>query len=124
MINELKITKVTRRDILLSLDDIEETLSKYFKFETLPTSDGRFENMMGDYYQHRINNYDWSDDWFIEDARLNILDLSDKDFLDLCVYFVNPDTITDKALIQKRLRIINSKLILDGFEMIKSGKTE
>lgn len=29
--------------------------------------------MEGDYRQHRINNYDWEDDWIFEDSRLNLM---------------------------------------------------
>lgn len=45
MENELKITKVTRRDILMSLKDIEEVLAKYFRFEELPSTDSRHKDM-------------------------------------------------------------------------------
>lgn len=122
MENELKITKVTRRDILMSLKDIEEVLAKYFRFEELPSTDSRHKDMYWDYFQHRINNYDWEEDWFIEDSRLGILDIGDELFLDLCSYFVHPDTTSDKEIVRSRLHTINSKLVNDGFELVKWGK--
>jgi hypothetical protein len=34
-----KITKVTRRDILLSLNNLDEILNKFFNFAELPSTD-------------------------------------------------------------------------------------
>ncbi len=123
MINELKITKVTRRDILLSLkNDIEDILRIFFNFDWLPSSDWRYENMTWDYLQHRVNNNDWDDDWFITDSRLNLLEISDVLFLELCCYCIHPNITTDQDIIKTRILILNSKLLNDGFEIIKWWK--
>ncbi len=51
-----------------------------FDLESLPSSDSRFANAAGDMWQHTVNNFDWSDDDIINDARFNPLQLSNSDF--------------------------------------------
>jgi hypothetical protein len=69
--------------------------------------------MAKDYWQHRENNNDWEDDWFIDDNRLNILEISDERFLELCAYIIHPENKKDKQEISHILKVFNSKLIRD-----------
>ncbi|MFP3409426.1 hypothetical protein SB757_32940, partial [Pseudomonas sp. SIMBA_065] len=77
----------TRRNIfdILKIEDIwwagkldeTEFLSRIYDLESMPSTDSRYENAIGDIWQHRINNYDWEDDWIFSDARFNLLNCDD-----------------------------------------------
>ena len=64
-----KISQITRRNIfdILKIEDIwwagkldeTEFLSRIYDLESMPSTDPRYENAVGDIWQHRINNYDW-----------------------------------------------------------------
>lgn len=70
----MKISEITRRDILDELRlrntqwngrlDEVEFLGRLYPLQMLPSDDGRYEDMAGDIYQHRINNLDW-DEWWV-----------------------------------------------------------
>lgn len=120
MIN--KITKVTRKWILLDLlgikiVDIENIILSFFNAEELPSYDSRYKNMSWDFYQHRKNNLDWEDDWFIEDNRLKFYEISDENFLEFICYIIHPENITDIDTIRWLIKIFNDKLIRDWFEI-------
>ncbi|HRI36569.1 MAG TPA: hypothetical protein PK765_05955 [bacterium] len=121
-----KITKVTRRDILLSLlrdgIDVEPALRAYFDLSKLPSFDGRYENMEGDFYQHRVNNDDWDEEWFIDDRRLQILELPDDEFLTLLCKVIHPELLPEEEVLKKVLTIYNGKLGKDGFEVVPSAE--
>ena len=68
-----EISEFTRRDIIdeLILSGVDlfgclgevDFLSRVFDLTALPSTDGRFTDMAGDVWQHRVNNNDWADDW-------------------------------------------------------------
>lgn len=117
-----KITKVTRKWILLDLlwiniIDIENIIISFFNAEKLPSYDSRFENMTADHWQHRKNNLDWEDDWFIEDDRLNFYWISDEKFLEFICFIIHPENINDIDTIKLFVKNFNDKLIRDWFEI-------
>jgi len=131
----MKITKVTRKGILLDLYsyrdlDLEKSLLDFFDAENLESYDGRFKNMSWDYWQHRINNSDWEDDWFMEDDRLNLFWMSDDNFIDFLCYLVGPEKVVDyswdswKDYVKDVLWIVNDKLMYDNYEVVDSGKKQ
>jgi len=120
-----KITKVTRKWILLDLigvENIEEIILSFFKADDLPSTDSRYKNMTWDFYQHRRNNLDWEDDWFIEDDRLNFYWISDIIFLEFICFVIHPENIHDNEIIKSLLKDFNNKLIRDWFEVKTSWK--
>ena len=60
--------------------DAPNFYGQFFDLENLPSSDSRFSNAAGDMWQHTVNNFDWSDDEIINDARFSPLKLNDNDF--------------------------------------------
>ncbi len=75
----MKITEITRRDIIDEmmrqhidwfgrLEDIQ-FLSRLYDLEKLPSYDSRYKDMLGDIRQHRVNNYDWENDWVLNDEK-------------------------------------------------------
>lgn len=87
----MKISLLTRRDIMDSVvaekvnwsGRLEESefLSRLFDLQSLPSTDYRFKNAAGDIWQHRVNNFDWDDDWVFYDDRFNLMNGDDEVFL-------------------------------------------
>lgn len=127
-----KISIVTRRNIfdVISISKIywsgrlEETafLSRIFDLSQLPSSDYRFENALGDIRQHRINNYDWSDDWIFTDSRFNLLHCKDEIFLRFLCEMLHPVVRSEELEIKELLKIFNENLLQDRFEIFENQK--
>lgn len=120
-----KISSVTRRHILEAiistpyqwhgrLNEVD-FLSKFWPLESLPSQDGRFKNMAGDVFQHRINNDDYEVNWFITDSRLNILDVDDDVFFRFLTEMLHPIIVENHQARDCYLSIINANLINDGY---------
>ena len=76
----MPISEVTKRNIFEVFDKVSwygrleenEFLSRIYDLETLPSTDQRFDNAGADIWQHRINNFDWEDDWVFYDERFGL----------------------------------------------------
>ncbi len=87
----MQISEITRRDIIDAIHvekvnwcgRLEEPafLARLFDLSSLPSTDHRFDDAAGDIWQHRINNYDWDDDWVFYDSRFNLMNGDDETFL-------------------------------------------
>lgn len=73
--------------------------------------------MVGDLWQHRVNNNDWSDDWMWSDPRLNIRNGPDLIFLQILAEMVHPVVRTSDEDRDRILEIINKHLRADGWEI-------
>ena len=117
------ISKVIRTDILLTIMkagvDVERILIDFFDFKKFPSYDSRFDNMEGDFYQHRINNEDWDSDWFLDDARLKLLEINDDEYLALVANLLNYKYYTSIDHHLDLAASVNEKLMLNGFELKK-----
>ena len=95
-----EVTQVIRRGIIdyLTASNIswsgrlEETefLARLYDLANKPSRDGQFANAAGDIFQHRIRNYDWSDDWVFYDPRFSLLHGPDEDFLRFLAETIHP----------------------------------
>lgn len=47
-------------------------LGRLYDLSSLPSTDTRYRDAHGDIWQHRVNNYDWDDDWVFSDSRFNL----------------------------------------------------
>lgn len=127
----MDVTSKVRREILdgLRIEKIEwcgvmdevEFLGRIFDLSEMPSTDHRFPDAAGDIWQHRINNYDWDDDWVFADRRFNLSGCESSVFLDfLCQMvhpLVRPDTDEAEALVDK----INASLKKDGTMLVAGG---
>lgn len=77
------------------LDDVE-FLERLFDLEALPSTDSRFKTAAADIWQHRINNYDWPNDWVYSDNRLNIFGGTTDNFLRFLCELVHPVVRPDR----------------------------
>lgn len=126
----MKISEITRRDIVddLRLSNIRwngrldevEFLNRLYQLETLPSHDGRHENMAGDIFQHRINNLDWDEWWVFGDSRLQLND--DERFLDFLCAVIHPVIRNDKQEVATLLKMFNDRLAPDGWKIIEKEK--
>jgi hypothetical protein len=60
-----------------------------------PSYDGRFKGALADIHQHRVNNFDWEDDWIFTDGRFNLMSCSDEQFLAFLAEVVHPVVRSD-----------------------------
>jgi AbiJ N-terminal domain 3/Abortive infection C-terminus len=124
----MKISEHTRRDILDELrlrntrwsgrlDEID-FLSRLYPLGSLPSYDGRFKDMAGDIWQHRVNNNDWDDWWVFDDSRLELA-TDDKRFLDFLAEMLHPVVTSDDAEVASLLELFNRRLVHDGWKIIE-----
>lgn len=124
-----QITEITRRNLFdeMSLLKINwagrlgdvQFLSRIFDLKSLPSTDHRFQDAGQDIWQHRINNYDWEDDWVFYDHRFNLLYCDDKTFLTFLCETIHPIVHSDAEEVKKLLDLYNKHLRVDGFELIE-----
>lgn len=128
----MKISEATRRDIFDSIvienvpwnGRLEELdfLARLFDLKSLPSTDGRFKDAYGDIWQHRINNYDWDDDWVFSDTRFNLLHGEDEVFLRFLCETLHPVVRTDAEEIERLRQGYNLLLQNDGYEIVAKAK--
>jgi hypothetical protein len=132
----MKISQITRRDIIDAIiaekvnwpGRLEEAefLARLYDLASLPSTDHRFDNAAGDIWQHRINNFDWDDDWVFYDARFNLLNGDDETLLRFLCETIHPVVRTDVTEAEKLCQLYNKFLKNDGFQLVErtrlSGK--
>lgn len=125
----LTIGEPTRRDILDSiraerviwwgrLDELA-FLSRIYNLKALPSTDVRFENAMGDIWQHRINNDDWELDWVLDDDRFGLHRGPDHVFLRFLCEMLHPVVRTDREESERLVKFFNECLAIDGWELVE-----
>ncbi|MES2971405.1 MAG: TIGR02391 family protein [Patescibacteria group bacterium] len=120
------ISRITRRSILEllytyfsdgfygRLDEVQ-FWERIFELDNLPSSDARFDTMRGDIHQHRINNDDWDDKWYIE--KFDLLDIEDSVFLKFIAEFFHPEVREPDWNTKRVLDKINKNLSYDGIHL-------
>lgn len=132
----MKISQLTRRDIVDALVaekvnwcgrlEEPEFLSRLFDLDSLPSTDARFDNARGDIWQHRINNFDWDDDWLFYDSRFGLMNGDDEVFLRFLCETLHPVVRSDATETDRLCQMFNQHLRNDGFQLVErtrlSGK--
>ena len=72
-------------------------LNRIFDLRSMESYDGRFNSAYDDIWQHRLNNYDWKDDWLLDDQRFNLLKADDQVFLRSLCEMLHPVVRRDPA---------------------------
>jgi HEPN domain-containing protein len=98
------------------LDEVE-FLSRIYDLEALPSYDNRFKTATGDIWQHRLNNFDWDDDWVYGDPRINLLDGSSDNFLKFLCEMLHPVVRPDAEEALRLAGQINDQLRRAGVEL-------
>jgi len=121
------ITEITRRNIFDAITiekigwsgrlDEMQFLSRLFDLKSLPSTDHRFTDAGRDIWQHRVNNYDWGEDWVFHDPRFNLMYCEDELFLRFLCGTIHPVVRSDVEDVQKLVSLYNGFLRVDGFEL-------
>lgn len=98
------------------LNDVE-FLSRLYELETLPSTDNRYKDAVGDIWQHRYNNDDWEDDWVFSDSRFNLFDGSAEAFLRFLCETVHPVVRPQREEAIKLVEHFNDQLQNAGWEL-------
>lgn len=128
----MRISEITRRDIIDAIHmetvnwcgRLEEPafLSRLFDLSSLPSTDGRFRDAAGDIWQHRINNYDWDDDWVFYDPRFNLMNGDDETFLRFLCETIHPVVRPDVTEAERICQLYNEYLKNDGFQLVEKTR--
>ena len=99
--------------------DLEEPdfLERIYPLKQLPSYDSRYDSAEGDIWQHRINNYDWEDDWIFEDERFQLADGNDETFLKFLIESIHPVVRPNIQEVRELVDAYNSHLQYDGYEL-------
>jgi hypothetical protein len=122
------ITDLTRRNIFdyLTVEQVawagrlEETqfiVRVWPNAADLPSYDTRYRDALGDIHQHRVNNYDWDDDWIFADARFNLTGGPDEQFVRFLAETVHPVVRSDEDEVEKLVAELNRQLRPDGWQL-------
>ncbi len=124
-----EITEVTRRAIFdfLAMSETswcgrlqdDDFLARLYDLTKLPSFDHRFGNAAGDIHQHRINNFDWPEDWVFHDSRFNLLHGADDRFLCFLCETVHPLVRPSSEEARKLVAAYNEELRRDGWEIFE-----
>jgi hypothetical protein len=61
--------------------DEGDFLAPLYDLTSIPSTDYRMHNAAGDIHQHRVSLQDWDEDWVFYDSRINLIRVSDEEFL-------------------------------------------
>jgi len=132
MTQRKQISEVTRRNIfdemsLLKINwagrfDEVRFLGRIFDLKSLLSTDHRFKDAGQDIWQHRVNNYDWQDDWIFYDPRFNLLYCEDDILLRFLCETIHPVVRNDDEQVEMLFNLYNKHLKVDAFEIIEYVK--
>lgn len=127
-----RISTITRRNIFdfIQIEKFwwsgrlgeSEFLSRIFDLKNMHSTDSRFENAAADIWQHRVNNYDWDDDWVYTDSRFDLLNCDDSIFLNFLCEMIHPIVRNDASEVSKLLQLFNENLKNDGYEILEKSR--
>ncbi len=127
-----KISNITRRDIFDTLNvekiswngRLEESdfLSRLYDLSKMPSQDSRFSDAGGDIWQHRVNNYDWDDNWIFSDDRFNLMHCDDASFLQFLCEMLHPIVRSDTTEVSRLHQMFNEYLGMDNFELVEKTR--
>lgn len=136
-IQSKKLTEFTRQDIIDlinigfqdsgTIEDVSiwwsgrleepDFLSRLYDLSNMESTDRRYDNAYRDIFQHRVNNNDGDYDWVFYDARFNLKNGSDENFLRFICEMFHPAVRDEKKNWKRLLELINEKLRIDNFEI-------
>jgi hypothetical protein len=127
-----KISNITRRDIFdtITVENIswngrlEETdfLSRLYDLSKIPSTDSRYKDANGDIWQHRVNNYDWDNNWVFYDDRFNLQHCDDASFLLFLCEMLHPIVRKDTTEVSRLHQMFNEYLAKDNFEIVEKTR--
>lgn len=114
IIDGIRIAKVAWSG---SLDE-PSFLARLYDLSSLPSTDGRYKDAAGDIWQHRVNNWDWDDDWVFSDRRFNLLHRPDEEFVEFLCEMVHPVVRPDSDEAEQLVSHFNDQLNAVGWKLV------
>ncbi|HBM3664367.1 TPA: protein kinase, partial [Listeria innocua] len=96
-----------------------EFLNDLYELDSIEGKNGM--SFIQEIEQHRINNYDWEDTWFLTDDRLKLKD-NDENLLKFLSYMFHPKVRNENSAWEYILENINDILIKDGYKLVPNGE--
>ncbi|MEJ1965238.1 MAG: hypothetical protein WDO56_28370 [Gammaproteobacteria bacterium] len=128
----MRISQITRKDIVDAIQvekinwsgrlEEQEFLARLYNLQELPSKDSRFDSAAGDIWQHRVNNFDWGDDWVFYDDRFGLLSGDDETLLRFFSEMIHPVVRPDVTEAAKIAQLINNYLRNDGFQLVEKTR--
>lgn len=125
------ITEITRRNIFdyIQIENLwwsgrleeSEFLARIFDLKQIPSTDSRFKQAADDIWQHRVNNYDWPDNWIFSDERFGLLSCDDSVFLNFLCEMIHPIVRANATEVKKLLKLFNDNLKEDNYEIVEKS---
>ncbi|MBD8661479.1 abortive infection family protein [Frigoribacterium sp. CFBP 8754] len=125
-----RITAITRRKLFDSISlagtgwsgrlQEPDFLGRIYDLSSLPSMDKRYDDAYGDIWQHRVNNYDWEDDWVFSDSRFNLAHGDDAAVLAFLAEMLHPLVRSDESEVGTLLSGFNEALARDGYQLYAS----
>ena len=81
-----------------------------------------YSTFKDEYWQHRVRNNDYDDDWFFTDPRFLFKSGTDKALLDAVCYMFHPEVRNEKEPWGTILEQVNKLIEPDGFEIYAASK--
>ena len=101
--------------------EIVDFLKRLYNLDTWASGDSRLKNAEQEIAMHTYNG-DYPDDWVFDDERFQLIDGTDKVFLDFLCEVFHPEVRDEKKEWKKYFEKINSLLREDGYELVVSSK--
>lgn len=126
------VSNGVRRNILdgLRIDNVSwsgklgdvEFLQRVYDLTKLPSYDSRYKDAAGDVWQHRVNNYDWEEDWVYSDNRFALIDGPAETFLRFLSEMVHPVVRPDRNEALTLVQQFNDQLRQDGWRLVEEER--
>ncbi len=100
----------------------QEFISRLYDLKSMPSNDSRYKNAEADYYQHRIYNNDWPDNWIFNDGRFGLRNGDDKIFLKFLCEMFHPSVRDENTDWKQLFDIFNDLIKADGYEFFEINK--
>lgn len=88
----------------------------------MPSTDSRFNDAMGDIWQHTVNNDDWESGWLFSDHRFNLMRGDDETFLRFLCESIHPVVRSDVTECERLCQLYNNYLKNDGFQLVEKTR--
>ncbi len=128
----MQISQITRRDIFdaMMVQGVNwsgrlaepDFLARIYDLKKIRSTDGRFQDAYGDIWQHRINNFDWDDDWVFDDGRLGLMTGDDETLLRFLCETIHPVVRPDVEEAEMLRQLYNQYLRNDGYQIVERAR--
>lgn len=97
-------------------------LERLYDLSSLPSHDSRYSDAAGDIWQHRVNNWDWDEDWVFDDRRFRLLDCDDDEFIAFLCEMVHPVVRPEREEADNLVTHFNDQLKKSGWCLVANDR--